>query len=64
MQKHLHIVIVSLLAFTIQAQGQSGSVSGQVFTNEEPLAFASVGLEGTRYGTTTDAQGIFEIKNV
>lgn len=62
MKKHLYLVILILSAFSIQAQ--SGNVSGRVSSSEEPLPFAAVGLEGTTYGTTTDAQGNFEIKNI
>ena len=64
MKKYLYFTLLGLLAISIQAQGQSGAVSGQVSTVEGPLAFASVGLEGTTYGTTTDVQGGFEIQNV
>ena len=64
MKKYLYFTLLGLLAISIQTQGQSGAVSGQVSTVEGPLAFASVGLEGTTYGTTTDVQGGFEIQNV
>ncbi|MEM9326321.1 MAG: TonB-dependent receptor [Bacteroidota bacterium] len=64
MKKILLLSVLSLLTFSICAQSPTGSVSGQVSTTTEPLAFATVGLVGTTYGTTTDAQGNFKIQNV
>ncbi len=46
------------------AQEQPSSVSGQIASNSEPVAFATVGLVGTPFGTNSDGQGNFEIINV
>jgi len=64
MKKHLLIIILSFAVSSIRAQDQSGSVFGKVSTTKGPVAFATVGFKGTKYGTTTDAQGYFKIENV
>ncbi len=64
MIKSLQVIILSLIAFSIQAQDQLGSVSGQVSSDEGPLTFVTVGLEGTTYGSTTDEEGYFIIQKV
>lgn len=45
---------------------QKGTVRGNVFdkTSAAPVAYATVGLEGTGLGTTTDINGFFTISNV
>jgi outer membrane receptor for ferrienterochelin and colicins len=64
MKSLIYVMAIFFMAFTLQLKGQTGTISGQITTPDEPLAFASVGLEGTTFGTTTDIQGNFEIKNV
>ena len=51
-------LIVSLFAFT-----QNGTVKGRVYNqkNNEPLEFATVQIQGTVIGTTTDLNGNYEI---
>lgn len=45
---------------------QTGTIKGKAFDSatKEPLPFAKVTVEGTYYGTLTDDQGNFEIKDV
>jgi hypothetical protein len=45
---------------------QKGTVRGNIYDKitAEPVSFASVGLEGTQYGTTTDLNGFFSVSNV
>ncbi len=63
--RYLCFAIICLSYFNAQAQRELGSVFGKVSTAEnQPLQFASVGLEGTTYGTSTDYQGDFAIKNI
>lgn len=54
-----------LLALPVFAQ-KGGTVRGNVFdkVSAEPISFASVGLEGTAFGSTTDLDGFFSISNV
>ncbi|MEL6558029.1 MAG: TonB-dependent receptor [Bacteroidota bacterium] len=64
MRKHFQFTIFCLLAICIQVQAQSGSVTGQVSDANGPMEFATVGLEGTTFGTTTDENGNFSIGNI
>lgn len=52
------------MVFTLQAQEKLASIKGTVSTDNAPLAFATVGLEGTTYGTITDLEGNFEIRDI
>lgn len=57
------LIIVAIL-FTGIAQAQKGKITGRVFdqiTNES-LPFASVIIEGTQIGTTTDVDGNYTIE--
>lgn len=61
MNKYLTTILfifVSLLTFA-----QTGSVKGRVYnqSNNEPLEFATVQIQGTTIGTTTDLDGNYEI---
>jgi outer membrane receptor for ferrienterochelin and colicins len=62
--KYLFLIAMALMALSLQAQEKLTSIHGNVTTDDEPLAFATVGLEGTTYGTITDVNGAFTIKNV
>lgn len=56
-------VLLLLLAFT--AYGQEATLSGQVSTVEgEPLALASITLEGTPLGANADSEGNFMIPKI
>ncbi len=64
MKIHIGIALTCIL-FSVPLLGQVKSrISGQVYTSNQTLAFVTVGLEGTTYGTITDEQGFFEIRNV
>ena len=44
---------------------QTGTIKGTVsLSNDEAADNISVTLKGTKIGTTTDAQGNYEIKNI
>ncbi|MEM9339019.1 MAG: TonB-dependent receptor [Bacteroidota bacterium] len=54
-----------LLAFSLDAQQNAGTVSGTVSTKKgNTLAFATVLLEGTSMGAITDGSGTFTIADV
>ncbi len=61
--------IISLFAIfsiqLLQAQNLS-SIKGKVIslTSNEPIAFANVIIDGTTIGSSTDINGVYEIKNV
>ncbi len=48
-----------LLPWLVSAQ--TGSIRGEVRTNEGPAAFASIGVVGTTIGATADEHGKFEL---
>ncbi len=59
--------IYALLAFLLvqlSVYAQTGSIRGTVTVKGKPLEFGTAALKGTQYGTTTNEQGIFELKNV
>ena len=62
MLKHLttlFLLLVSMLTFA-----QTGTVKGRVYNakTNEPLEFATVQIQGTTIGNTTDLDGNYEIK--
>lgn len=60
----LGMVILFCLIFPFAAMAQQmGKISGQVFTTDnKPLAYASVVLRDTRFGTRVDEQGNFKLE--
>lgn len=64
MNKYLFLAIIGLLVASLQAQAQSASISGKVSTEDEPVSFATVGLEGTTYGAITDVEGNFTLRDI
>lgn len=60
------LVAVGLCVVPLAAQAQTGSIFGRVAdaTTAEPLAGASVLIEGTRRGTTTGPDGTFLLSDV
>ncbi len=63
-----HFLLLLLLFTSVLAQAQdTGSVSGKLTDkdyNNEPLAFANVLIKGTTKGTTSDFDGLYEIKGL
>ena len=59
-------IFITLILNFNHSSAQSGVARGRVFNsiNNEPIEFATVGLTGTTFGTTTDTSGKFEIKNL
>lgn len=65
MKKELQLILTGLLTvLCLSVQAQTGSLSGKVSSAGKPLELASVGIKGTVYGTATDSQGEFVIKNI
>lgn len=58
--------IVLFLSIFSSLSAQLGSIKGRVYDKKtnEPLAFATVLIEGTQIGASTDESGIFVIENV
>lgn len=60
----LHILLILFFALVAQGHAQKKfSVSGRVLdaSTNEPLLFASIIVEGTVYGTTSDLNGYFTL---
>jgi iron complex outermembrane receptor protein len=60
--RYLLLSVFVLLTFATQAQ--KGVLSGKVTANNIPLGYTTVALSGTKYGTTTDDKGFYQIKNI
>ncbi len=68
MTKRLFALIILFIAVATTASyaQQTGTITGTVYDSEtnEPMVNASVAVDGTTLGTTTDAKGNFSIKGV
>ncbi len=65
MKKFFTLIFLSFTALTF-SQG-TGTIVGQLTDtdfNNEPLAFANAFIKGSTMGTTSDIDGLYEIKNV
>jgi outer membrane receptor for ferrienterochelin and colicin len=64
MKKILHTLIISLFALTSFAQ--KGQIRGQIIdaSNNNPIPFANVIIEGTQIGATSDLDGNFTITGI
>ena len=65
--RHIYLFLLVLLG-TLSAQAQDkGSIVGVLSdkeVNNEPLPFATVQLQGTTKGATTDFDGLYQLENV
>ncbi len=62
---HKILLPTLLLAFTVVVYGQNAVLTGKVSDlSGAPLGFASIALEGTILGTTTDSSGLYAIAKV
>ena len=66
MMKQILIVLVVMTGLGVKAWGQTGSFSGKVIDQrtKEPLAGATIQLEGTSLGAMTDSEGSYTITDV
>lgn len=51
-----------LVCCSMHITAQQASINGLVKSDEQPLAFASIGIKGTAIGTTTNENGAFSIQ--
>lgn len=65
-QNHVFLGFLLLLVLPLSGLGQAYTFSGEVrdANTNEPLVGASVLLNGTSQGTTTDASGRFELQRI
>ncbi|WP_163715874.1 carboxypeptidase-like regulatory domain-containing protein [Mangrovibacterium lignilyticum] len=59
-----HILIIACLFLTITLQAQTKLIKGRIVdsNNQSGIAYTNIGIEGTFYGTASDADGFFELK--
>lgn len=60
---HKVFILFFFINFSINAQ-QSYTISGKVLDNNAPLPYASVYIKNINIGTTTNAEGYYELKNI
>lgn len=58
------ILMVFLMAFQLANSQTKFTLSGYITSEGEPISYANVYLKTTSYGTSTDANGYYEIKNI
>lgn len=60
------LLLAMLVMASTYTQAQNGSISGVVMLNDStsPLPYANVWLKGARKGTTSNAEGKFNLKNI
>jgi outer membrane receptor for ferrienterochelin and colicins len=59
-----YLLFVPLMSICLSVQAQKASLSGKVMSQNAPLPFAYVFLEGTPMGTSTDSEGNFLIQDI
>lgn len=59
-----HLLIIFLLTFSVFAQAQNRSLKGRIVDagNQSGIAYTNIGIEGTYFGTASNADGFFELK--
>ncbi|HEU0125932.1 MAG TPA: TonB-dependent receptor, partial [Flavobacterium sp.] len=63
--KYATLICIFFHAFTIQAQQNFGKIKGNVTTSDgDPAPFVNVVLKGTKLGTITNEDGVFEFHKV
>ncbi len=68
MEKNLHklkqVFTVAILFFSLAANAQTATLTGQITDGGNPIIFANVILEGNIYGAATDTSGYYIIENI
>ncbi|GAB2779360.1 TonB-dependent receptor [Rhabdobacter roseus] len=59
-----YILVVGLILLRVVAVAQTAELSGRVTAGEAGLAYATVALKGTSYGTTSDSLGTFRLRAI
>ena len=58
-----YIIILSILLPT-SLNAQNSIIKGQVFSNNEPLPYATISIKNTTLATTSDLEGYFEMSEI
>lgn len=65
MNKNIITLVLSIFWSLFSFAQENGSVSGNIISSDNmPIANVAVTVKGTKFGTQTDSQGNFEIKNL
>lgn len=64
MKNYLFYLFLFILSSHTAFAQQNFTITGYISSNNEPLPFVNVFLNGTSYGTTTDIDGNFILKNI
>lgn len=56
--------ILFFIGFVQLQSAQNNTIYGTVFFDDEPIAYANVYLKNTKFGTTTNKNGFYELKNI
>lgn len=57
-------IVLFLLSFAAPVWSQSNGISGKVTAEGKPIEFAQIGILGTAFGTSTDSNGIYRLRNI
>lgn len=60
--KYIHLLFLLMLPVFLKAQ--TGGIQGRLRTSDGPALYASVALANTKFGTTTNDKGVYELKNI
>mgnify|MGYP006073982385 FL=1 len=60
----MKIFLFTLLISISQSLFSQGQIEGKISSKKIPVEFASVGVEGAKYGTTTNKKGDFVLSNL
>ncbi|NCP45601.1 MAG: carboxypeptidase-like regulatory domain-containing protein, partial [Flavobacteriales bacterium] len=63
--KNILLNILYLICFfPLAIYSQEGTIEGSISSNSDAVAFANVGLSGTKLGTAADVNGKFKLNNI
>ncbi len=59
-----HFFLIAFLFIAVASQAQTKLIKGRIVDSQtqEGIAYTNIGIEGTYYGTASDADGFFELK--
>src|SRR5476649_1149168 len=63
MRRLLLLALITLFAFNLKASAQQFVLSGRITDQQDkPISFVAVYIKNSTYGTTTNADGIYQFK--
>src|SRR5690606_9627793 len=64
MKNFLLNIIFLICCFPLVIYSQVGAIEGSISSNNNAVAFANIGLSGTKLGTAADINGKFKLNNI